>query len=160
MARTRPPTPEIEDDGIQERPLTEVDLRFVREYLIDRDPMLAASRAGVRRINLKKRIQTWMGDPRIVRAIREQTDASDLDSMISPQRILAGFIDVAFDREAPAASRNTALRELATMKKMYGEEDRDRKTSGVLFVPGAMAIEDWDALAQVAQKRLKDEVKK
>lgn len=156
MARHPPPTDtDIEASG----DLTATELRFVDEFLIDRDARAAALRAGVARINLKKRVTQWMGDPKIARAIQLRTDTSDLEKMISPQRILAGFIDVAFDRNAPPSARNTALRELAAIKKMYGEDDKGKTGSGVLFVPGMMAITDWDSAAQASQAKLKDEVK-
>ena len=152
---TSPPKEEVSVGA----PLTEVELRFIDEYLIDRDPHLAALRTGIARINVKKRVIALMGDSRIVRAIQLRTDTADLDKMISPQRIMAGFIDVAFDRAAPAAARNTALRELAAMKKMYGEND-DRKGSGVMLVPGSASLSDWEAAAQAAQAALKEEVRK
>jgi hypothetical protein len=79
--------------------------------------------------------------------------------MISPQRIMAGFIDVAFDRTAPSAARNTALKELASLKKMYGEAD-DKTGSGVLMIPlVGGTLEDWKALAMEAQKKLQDDVR-
>ena len=140
--------------------LTAAELRFIDEYLIDRSPHDAALRAGVAKINVKRTAAKWMGDPRIARAIQFGTDNADLDAMISPQRILAGFIEVAFDRNAPSASRNSALKELAAIKKMYGEADRDSHRAGVLLVPGVMALDDWNAAAMTMQKNLKDEVKK
>lgn len=158
MARRPPPQVPL-SEAVSSEDLDANELRFVDEYLIDRDPTAAALRAGVARINLKKKVQQWMGDPRIARAIQFKTDGADLDKMISPQRIMAGFIDVAFDRSAPPAARNTALRELAAMKKMYGEEDKDKKGSGVVFIPGMAAIGDWDSVAQKMQAKLKDDVK-
>jgi len=157
MARQFPPRNE---DTVSSKDLSAAELRFIDEFLIDRDPMQAALRTGVARINLKKRVAQWMGDPRIIRAIQLKTDTCDLDKMISPQRIMAGFIDVAFDRTAPSSARNSALRELAAIKKMYGEDDKGRQGSGVLLVPGAVSLADWDQLAQLAQDRLKQEVKK
>lgn len=139
--------------------LTEGEFRFVDEFLVDRDPYAAALRAGVARINLKRQVQKWMGDSRIMQAIKMRTDEFDIDKMISPQRIMAGFIEVAFDRTANHSARNTALRELAAIKKMYGDDDKNRKTSGVLFVPAMPALADWDEAAQALQAKLKDEVK-
>lgn len=139
--------------------LLEAELKFVKEYMVDRDPRGAALRAGVARINLKRTVEKWLSDSRIVRAIQDATDNADLDKMISPQRIMAGFIEVAFSPFAPPAARNTALKELAAMKKMYGEDDNDRSRSGVLFVPGTPALVDWDTAAQAMQAKLKQEVK-
>jgi hypothetical protein len=158
MARRNAPPPEplveVKED------LTEVESRFVDEFLIDRDPYAAAIRTGVARINAKKRVQQWMGDPRIARTIQKRTDGADIDKMISPQRIMAGFIDVAFDRNSPAAARNTALKELAAFKQMYPEtDDEDKPQGGVLLVPAGPALADWAAAALKQQTKLKDDVK-
>jgi Phage terminase, small subunit len=139
--------------------LSEAELRFIDEFLVDRDAYSAALRAGVFQINLKKTVGKWMSDQRILKAIQLKTDETDLEKMISPQRIMAGFIDVAFDRTAPSAARNTALKELASLKKMYGEAD-DKTGSGVLMIPlVGGTLEDWKALAMEAQKKLQDDVR-
>lgn len=139
--------------------LTDVEFRFVDEFLVDRDAYAAALRTGVARINLKKTVHKWMGDQRILKAIQLRTDSTDLEKMISPQRIMAGFIDVAFDRNAPPAARNTALKELAALKKMY-EEDDDKAGSGVVLIPVlGGSLEDWKDLAVAAQQKLKDDVR-
>lgn len=139
--------------------LTEIELRFVDEFLIDRDPAAAAIRTGVARINVKKFVTKWMGDPKVRRMIQLKTDTADLDKMITPQRIMAGFIDVAFDRSAPPAARNTALKELAALKGMGGNGD-DGEKSGVVLVPVAGSLDDWRRMAEEAQSKLKDDVRK
>lgn len=155
MARNRSTPPEEPKDP---NDLTEAELRFVDEFLVDRDATAAALRAGVARINLKKRVPAWMGDPRIVRAIQLKTDSADVNKMISPQRIMAGFIDVAFDRNAPPAARNTALRELAALNKMY-EDDSGKVGSGVVLIPVAGSLEEWKSMALTAQNKLKEDVR-
>lgn len=140
--------------------LSSAELRFVDEYLIDRDPMLAAIRTGVASIVLKKTVIKWMNDGRIRQAIQLKTDSIELDLMITPQRIMAGFIDVAFDRAAPSSARNSALRELAALKKMYPDDaDKGKQRSGVVFIPGVLSIKDWDEAAQAQQNALKEDVK-
>lgn len=154
MARKNTKEPATSDGD-----LTEVELRFVDEFLVDRDAYAAALRTGVARIQLKKKVQAWMSDQRILKTIQLKTDSSDLDKMISPQRIVAGFIDVAFDRMAPPAARNTALKELAALKKMYGE-DGEKVGSGVMFIPMVGGtLDDWKNLAIAAQQKLKDDVR-
>lgn len=139
--------------------LTDAELRFVDEFLVDRDPFAAGLRTGVARINLKKTVQKWMSDRRILKTIQLKTDTTDLEKMISPQRIVAGFIDVAFDRNAPPAARNTALKELAALKKMYGD-DNDKPGSGVIMVPVVGgSLDEWKALAVAAQEKLKGDVR-
>lgn len=158
MARKHTPEPEPLSKA---ETLSEAESRFVDEFLIDRDAYAAAIRAGVARINVKKRIQQWMGDPKIARAIQDRTDIQDIDKMISPQRIMAGFIEVAFDRNSPAAARNTALKELAAFKQMYPDADDDDKVKGgVMLVPATPALADWAAAALAQQTKLKEDVKK
>lgn len=139
--------------------LSDVELRFVDEFLIDRDAGAAALRTGVARINLKKTVSKWMSDSNILRAIQLRTDTADLDKMITPQRIIAGFIDVAFDRTAPSSARNSALRELAAFKKMYDDPDKDKLGSGVIMVPVAGSLEEWHELSQASQQKLKESVR-
>ena len=138
--------------------LDEVELRFVTEFMIDRDAYAAAIRTGVAPINLKRRVQQWMTDSKIARAIQLRTDSADIDKMVSPQRIIAGFMDVAFDKNAPASARSSALRELVTFKKMY-EEEGDSQRSGVIFVPVAGSASDWEKMAQASQSKLKEDVR-
>lgn len=157
MARSN--SKSVPDPSAPKNDLSEAELRFIDEFLVDRDPMAAGQRAGVSRLNLKRKVSQWMGDPRIVRAIQLKTDASNIDEMISPQRIMAGFIDVAFNRDAPPAARNTALRELASLKKMYGEDDKDNKNSGVIMIPVAGNLQQWGELAAAAQQKLKEDVR-
>lgn len=156
MVRSKSDAPK---DSASPNDLSEVELRFVDEFLVDRDPHAAALRTGVSRIQLKKKVQAWMSDQRILKTIQLKTDSTDLEKMISPQRIVAGFIDVAFDRNAPPAARNTALKELAALKKMYGD-DGDKPGSGVVLIPVVGgSTEEWKALAMAAQQKLKDEVR-
>ena len=157
MARS--PTKKAAEPVASRDDLDTAELRFIDEFLIDRDPLAAGLRAGVSRLNLKRRVKAWLDDPRIVRAIQLKTDTTDLDKMISPQRIMAGFIDVAFNKDAPPAARNTALRELASMKKMYGDEDKDNKGSGVIMVPMVGSLDEWNRLAMAAQQKLKEDVR-
>jgi len=135
--------------------------RFVDEFLVDRDPYAAASRAGVARINIKAFVKKWMHDPTTVRAIQDRTDMSDLENMIKPQRIIAAWIEIANDRSQNASARNTALRNLAEIKKMYPDQTKGFKIGQtVMLVPAEAAMDDWDAAAQAAQEKLKDDVRK
>lgn len=145
-------------------PEKSLEERFVEEYLIDRDPVSAAVRVGVRKVNLDRRVHDWMRDPVVLRKIQEATDNSDIDMMITPQRIMAGFIELAFDRSAPAATRKAALQDLAEFKKMYPEKadpNKDRKyAKNVMFVPAAPSLENWEAAAQAQQQALREDVRK
>lgn len=136
--------------------------RFVHEYMIDRDPVNAAIRAGVASINIKSKVKLWMGNSEIRRAIQARTDVADIDTMVTPQRIMAGFLEVAFDRFAPSGARNSALKELATLKKMYPDKvdpkDAKRK-SNVMLVPAWSSLENWEKAAQAAQAKLKEDVR-
>lgn len=137
--------------------------RFVTQYMIDRDPVAAAIRSGVSKLMIEKTVGRWMADANVRQKIQQLTDEADIDTMISPQRILAGFIDVAFDRQANHSARNAALKELAQLKKMYPEkEDIDKSKTyakNVMFVPAIPSLEDWNAAAMAQQRKLKENVR-
>ncbi len=136
--------------------------RFIDEYMIDRDPVAAAIRAGVAKINVKQRVTSWMANPEIRRAIQERTDNADLDTIISPQRIMAGWIEIAFDQNAQPAARNAALKELALIKKMYpqkGDDDEKKRRQNVMFVPTAPSLDNWEKAAMEQQQKLKEDVR-
>lgn len=140
--------------------LNENEARFVKEFMVDRDGYAAALRTGVARINLKKTVTKWLSDPRILRAIQAATDSMSVDDMISPQRIVAGFMAVAFDPAAPPAAKNTALRELAIIRKMHEDPDDEKNRAGVMLVPVAGSLEEWATMALQSQTKLKEEVRK
>lgn len=138
------------------------EARFIEEYLVDRDPVQAALRAGVARINVKKKVQQWMSDPGILAEIKKCTDESEPAEMITPQRIIAGWMDIAFDKSANHSARNAALKELATFKDMYPkkeEKDDEDPPLGVMLVPVGPNLEQWEKLATKMQQKLKDDVK-
>lgn len=146
------------------KPVTKPEDRFVEQYMIDRDPIAAALRAGVASVNLKRTVARWMSDPVIRQKIQQATDDADLDTLISPQRIIAGFIEVAFDQSAPSAARNAALRELAALKKMYPDKEDPNKgkkyAKSVMIVPGTPSLDDWEKAATAQQAALREEVRK
>jgi len=133
--------------------------RFVQEFLVDRDAHQAALRTGVARINLKKTVQKWMSSPEILNAIKLATMNMKIEDMVSPQQVIAGFMDVAFDKNAPASARNSALKELASLKEMYKPEEQGRNVAGVMLIPAAPALTDWAAAALAQQQKLKDDVR-
>lgn len=150
------------DKKATEPGLSPPEVRFVEEYLIDRDPVNAAIRAGVASINVKAKVKLWMNSSDIRRAIQNRTDIADIDTMVTPQRIMAGFLEVAFDRTAPQSARNSALKELAALKKMYPEkvDPRDKKrANNVMMVPMAVTLDNWEQAATRQQQKLKDDVR-
>lgn len=137
--------------------------RFIEQYVIDRDPIAAALRAGVPHLNLKRVVERWMKSQSVQQKIQDATDNADIDTMITPQRIIAGFIDVAFNKNAPDSARNAALRELASLKKMYPDKDPDKNkkyAKNVMFVPAQPALDDWEKAATNQQAKLREEVRK
>lgn len=139
--------------------LTDPEQRFVTEFMVDRDPYMAALRAGVAKINVKRTVTKWMSDQRILHAIKLSTDSTSIEDMISPQRIVAGWMDVAFNPNSPPAAKNAALRELATIRKMYEDDEKNKQRSGVMLVPMPGTLDDWAALALEAQTKLKSDVR-
>ncbi len=153
-----PPSKKPGNTAAREKP----EDRFVTQFLIDRDAVAAAVRAGVPKVNLERTVTRWMADPAIRQRIQELTDEADLDTMITAQRIMAGFIDVAFDRTANHSARNTALKELGTIKGIYPKDDADKGkkyAKNVMMVPGPQTLNDWNAAAMEQQRKLKEDVR-
>jgi len=152
------------DRGTTPKTVESTQDRFVEEFMFDRDPIAAALRAGVPKINVKTFVTRWMNDSVVLQAIKRATNECDVEKMVSPQRIIAGFIDTAFNADSPFSARNTALRELATITKLYPEKDKEdpnKADRGVIVVPGNPEdVTGWEAAAQKSQQRLKDDVRK
>lgn len=142
---------------------TAAQKRFINEYLVDRDPLEAARRAGVAKVSLKATVKKWMTDAELRAEIDKLTAAMDPNEMIRPQWIIAKFQEIASSRFSSASAKNTALRELATLGRMYPEKGKDGdeagKRSNILMVPGEASLDNWERAAMKQQKALKDDVR-
>lgn len=134
--------------------------RFVEQYLIDRDPFAAALRAGVPRATVKVTVRKWMADQKVIDKINAKTADLDPNKMISPQWVIAKFQEVASSRYSSFSAKNTALRELASIAKMYPSKEKeiDDRPHGVVILPGDADLGTWEQAAMKQQKALKENV--
>lgn len=139
--------------------------KFIEEYLLDRDPFEAARRAGVAKVSIKATVKKWMANADIRAEIERRTLDMKAEDMIKPQWVISKFQEIASSRYASASEKNTALRELAKLAKMYpdqmkkGDDDDEGKRSNVLMVPGDASLDNWEAAAMKQQRALKDDVR-
>lgn len=140
--------------------------KFIEEFLIDRDAYAAARRAGVAKVSMKATVKKWMADKDIRDEIERRTLDLKAEDMIKPQWVIAKFQEIVASRYSSSSEKNTALRELAKIAKMYpetggkkGDDDEEGKRSNVLMVPGDASLDNWERAAMKQQKALKEDVK-
>lgn len=139
--------------------------KFIEEYLIDRDPVEAARRAGVAKVSVKATAKKWMLDKDIRAEIDRRTLALNAEDMIKPQWVIAKFQEIASSRFSSSSEKNTALRELAKLARMYpetgkkGGDDDDERRPSLLMVPGDASLDNWEQAAMKQQRALKDDVR-
>lgn len=142
---------------------------FVEEYLVDFDFYAAAIRAGVPRLQARKKGKLLMQDGDVLRLVKERLDTMLPEEIVSPQRILGGLMREAgtavfnSDRVAALKAAHSVLKDLKVAKRIDREdEEKDKikkRGSGVMVVPGVAALNDWEAAAQAQQAKLKEKVK-
>lgn len=149
----------------------EVDERevFVTEYLVDFDPIAAALRCGVPRLQAKAKAKLWMQDRVVLCGIQEGVDKMLPEQIATPQRILAGlmresrtaFLDGVRVQALTAA--HAVLSDVKKQKKLdeKDENEKNKRKNGraVLMVPGTPALTDWEAAAREQQAKLKEKAK-
>lgn len=138
--------------------------RFIEEYLLDRDGIAAALRAGVAKAQARRQVKRWLIDPEVIAEIDAATAMLNPDTMVSPQWVIANFQTIASSPFSSDTAKISALRELAKISKMYpedkrkSEDDEPRKTN-VLLMPADVPAEEWERQAMESQSRLKREVR-
>jgi hypothetical protein len=157
MAR-KPPKPEIDERSA-----------FVAEFLVDFDPLAAAIRCGVPRLQAKAKAKLFMQDAEVLKAIQTGVDAMLPEQIATPQRILAGlmresrtaFLDGV--RVQALMSAHMVLKDVKEQGRKDAEqaenEKRKKRGSGVMVVPGVPALSDWEAAAREQQAKLKEKVR-
>jgi hypothetical protein len=136
--------------------------KFIAEFLIDRDPIAAALRAGVARVTVKSQTRKWLRDPSVIARIDAETMKLKAEDMIKPQWVIAKFQEVASSRFSSPSAKTSALRELASIAKMYpekGKGEQDDTPRGVVLVPADASLENWEKAALKQQKALKSDVR-
>lgn len=138
---------------------------FVKEYVLDQQPIDAAVRVGFHRAFAEQYVKQFFQEPYVLRKIREHEAKNDLDNddFIQEQnsRIISNLIREAnyFGPGASHAARIQANIKLAEMTGLIGENGQGGGSTGVMVVEEIGTVDDWEEKAAEAQAKLKQEVK-
>lgn len=143
----------------RERALRDV---FVKEYLIDFDPIVACMRCGFTSVMAAQYAARFMEEPYVQRKIRDEQmkteDIADIDSKeAKKQQILAGLLREAHYR-GPGSSQSARVAALSKLASIHGLDSVNKPgsvdNSGVMLVPGVASLDDWEKVAQASQEKL------
>jgi phage terminase small subunit len=137
------------DDGA----LTAAEASFVSEYLVDFNPVQAAIRAGVKRLNAENVSDNYLNSGRVAREIQRRIDDSELEELVSFNRMFAALWREANDERNKDATRVSAISKLAELKKEMKAAQKGG-ASGVMLVPMTMSADAWEKTAVAAQAKL------
>ena len=141
-----------------------LETRFVDEYLVDFDQYLAAIRAGVPRLQAKPKSKVLMSTMAVQKAIIARVDAMKPSDIATPQRILMGLMHetgkttFGSDRVGALKSVHEVLKDIRKQDKEDTEQAKAGKKGGVMLVPGAASLTDWEQAATMMQADLKKKV--
>lgn len=149
--------------------LTDEESKFVDEYIRDFDYYAAALRVGIPRLQAKKKGKLILQSHAVMVEIAKRVDSMLPQEIATPQRILAGLMrevgSGVFGKDRIAALK-TAHEVLKDVKAQKLKEDeaadaaKKRKNgSGVMLVPGGVALSDWEKVARAQQAKLKEKVR-
>lgn len=140
---------------------------FVREYLIDFDPIAACIRCGFLEQYASQYAMQFMGETYVRKQIAHvSTTVGDIDEKTkteqNKQLILTSLFREANYRGAGAShgSRVAALAKLASIHGMDAPTKMEQTINhkgGVMAVPGIAAIDDWETQAVSSQAKLTSE---
>jgi hypothetical protein len=145
---------------------------FAKAYLIDCDPTMAALRCGLvdsedeDSHNEARRVGWYyFRQPETLAAIQAFSATMENDKIVSRERVLMGLLEEANYRGLGAShsARVAAWSKIAQMlgaEKPKGEEDPATKVKGgVMMIPMAQSIEQWETVATGSQAALKSAVR-
>lgn len=117
----------------REQELTELQQKFVQEYVKDFNATKAAIRAGYSPASAKFYASKLLDDPRIIKAINELTDATQAIAQvklnINIERVLKELADIAFSRDTRIATKDK-LKALELLGKHLGMFREKHEISG------------------------------
>lgn len=139
---------------------------FVREYMKDFCGTAAILRLGYTYAQPAKVARDWLNEPYTQYYLQEMLDKAEANDLFSRSQVVAGLAKEATAPDKAFVSNSTtriaALRALAKIKGM--EITRTEGTlsvsGGVMAVPLAKSVEEWEAVTVQAQEKLKAEVRK
>lgn len=142
---------------------------FAKAYLIDCDPTMAALRCGLVDPDdpdeARKVGWYYYRQPETLAAIQAFSATMENDKIVSRERVLMGLLEEANYRGLGAShsARVAAWSKIAQMlgaEKPKGEEDPATKVrGGVMMIPMAQSIEQWEQVATGSQAALKSAVR-
>lgn len=147
---------------------------FAKEMLVDFNPVKALLRSGLisqeeaetrSAQSLYKTAQRYERDPYVQQALRDFIHRVESDKIVSRERILYGLLEEAcyHGPGASASARVAAWSKLAKLMGMElppeGEKKATDAPGGVLLIPFAPSIEQWEQAAMGQQAKLKADVR-
>lgn len=148
---------------------------FAKEMLVDFNPVKALLRSGLvseeeaetrTLASLTKTANRYERDPYVQQALRDFIHRIESDKIVSRERILYGLMEEAcyHGPGGSSSARVAAWGKLAKLMGMElppgGEEGKETKAvGGVLLVPFAPSIEQWETAAMGQQAQLKADVR-
>lgn len=136
---------------------------YIKEYLVDYDEVAAATRVGYPKAIAREFAAKFMGEPYVLRRIKEQegnVDPNSDDADVVKKRIMAALMREANYR-GPGSSQSArvaALSRLATLNGMDPiNKPKDSEVplgEGTFVVPGVMTPEQWEQAAASQQEAL------
>lgn len=135
---------------------------FVKEYMLDFDPVTACMRCGFQSVMAAQYATRFMEEPYVQRRIAAEqmriAAADDEEQQdMEKQRIIAGLLREAHYRGPGSshAARVAAFAKLASIKGLDKETKAQLgEQSGVMLVPGISNLDEWENIAQKSQEKL------
>lgn len=146
---------------------------FAKEMLVDFNPVKSLLRAGLisqeeaetrSASSLYKTANRYERDPLVQQALRDFIHRIESDKIVSRERILYGLLEEAC-YHGPGASASARVAAWGKLAKLMGMElpaEGEAKTSapgGVMLIPFAPSIEQWEQAAMGQQAKLKADVR-
>lgn len=164
-----PPKQEDEDFGdfseMQERTKL-LRRRFAGEYIKDFNATAAILRMGFKysRKTAQVKGSQFMGDAYTHHCIAELTAQMDEKAIVSRQEVLLGLKKEAHASNSLFASSSTRISAFRSLAKILGMEITKVEgnmtlAGGVMAVPFAGSLEEWEKYSREAQEKLKAEVR-
>lgn len=136
---------------------------FAKSYLIDCNPAMACLRLGLCDNIEDARKEGWriFNEPETLAAIQAFSARLENDKIVSRERVLMGLLEEA-NFHGLGASHSARVAAWGRMAAMLGadkpksDEDPAKKVrGGVMMIPMAKSIEEWESAAVGSQAQLK-----
>lgn len=137
---------------------------FAKAYLIDFDHRNAAIRIGAPEDKALEIGRGMLNDPETLQAIQAYMGSIETDKLVSRERVLMGLLKEAC-YHGLGASHSARVAAWGKLAKVLGmelpPEDPNKKNTqgGVMIVPMAGGIEEWERAAIGQQQQLKTDVR-